>query len=162
MLFRSAQALDVMLLLDEGDALLAPRTEVGSSNDRYANLETNFLLQRLESHQGLVLVTTNAQARIDSAFMRRFDFVIPFRPPEVAERLRLWRAHLPVDHGLSEAQLGAVAEACTLAGGQVRDVVLDAVSAGLSAGRRVDGELLLDALQREYRRGRGLCPLARL
>jgi hypothetical protein len=158
-LLSAAQALDVMLLLDEGDALLAPRTEVGSSNDRYANLETNFLLQRLESHQGLVLVTTNAQARIDSAFMRRFDFVIPFRAPEVAERLRLWAAHLPSDHGLSAVQLGAVAEACTLAGGQIRNVVLDAVSAGLARGRVVDAELLFEALQREYRRGGGLCPL---
>ncbi len=158
-LLSAAQALDVMLLLDEGDALLAPRTEVGSSNDRYANLETNFLLQRLESHAGLVLVTTNAQARIDPAFMRRFDFVIPFRPPEVAERLRLWRAHLPQGHALSEAQLGAVAEACTLAGGQVRNVVLDAVSAGLARGRAVDAELVFEALQREYRRSGGLCPL---
>lgn len=158
-LLSAAQALDVMLLLDEGDALLAPRTEVGSSNDRYANLETNFLLQRLESHPGLVLVTTNAQARIDPAFMRRFDFVIPFRAPEVAERLRLWRAHLPPEHGLSDAQLGAVAEACTLAGGQVRNVVLDAVSASLSRGQCVDAALLFDALQREYRRGGGLCPL---
>ena len=158
-LLSAAQALDVMLLLDEGDALLAPRTEVGSSNDRYANLETNFLLQRLESHQGLVLVTTNALARIDSAFMRRFDFVIPFRAPEFAERLRLWQAHLPVGHGLSETQLGAVAEACTLAGGQVRNVVLDAVSAGLARERAVNAELLFDALQREYRRSGGLCPL---
>ncbi|MCE4536727.1 ATP-binding protein [Pelomonas sp. P7] len=158
-LLSAAQALDVMLLLDEGDALLAPRTEVGSSNDRYANLETNFLLQRLESHQGLVLVTTNAQARIDRAFMRRFDFVIPFRAPEVAERLRLWQAHLPADHALSEAQLAAVAEACTLAGGQVRNVVLDAVSAALARGRGVDAELVFEALQREYRRGGGLCPL---
>ncbi|MBW8845320.1 MAG: ATP-binding protein [Burkholderiales bacterium] len=161
-LLSAAQALDVMLLLDEGDALLAPRTEVGSSNDRYANLETNFLLQRLESHQGLVLVTTNALARIDSAFMRRFDFVIPFRAPEFAERLRLWQAHLPVDHGLSDAQLSAVAEACTLAGGQVRNVVLDAVSAALACGGAVNAGLLLEALQREYRRGGGLCPLSRL
>lgn len=161
-LLSAAQALDVMLLLDEGDALLAPRTEVGSSNDRYANLETNFLLQRLESHQGLVLVTTNAQARIDSAFMRRFDFVIPFRAPEVAERLRLWHAHLPASHALSDAQLGVVAEACALAGGQVRNVVLDAVSSALAAGGVVDGGRVLEALQREYRRGGGLCPLARL
>jgi hypothetical protein len=158
-LLSAAQALDVMLLLDEGDALLAPRTEVGSSNDRYANLETNFLLQRLESHQGLVLVTTNALGRIDSAFLRRFDFVIPFRPPEFAERLRLWQAHLPPTHSLAPGQLASVAESCTLAGGQVRNVVLDAVSAALSAGRSVDAALLFDALQREYRRSGGLCPL---
>lgn len=161
-LLSAAEALDVMLLLDEGDALLAPRTDVGSSNDRYANLETNFLLQRLESHRGLVLVTTNAQARIDSAFMRRFDFVIPFRAPEVAERLRLWRAHLPVGHGLCDAQLAVVAEACALAGGQVRNVVLDAVSSALAGGGVVDGDRVLEALQREYRRGGGLCPLGRL
>ena len=91
--------------------------------------------------------------------MRRFDFVIPFRAPEFAERLRLWQAHLPVDHGLTAVQLGAVAEACTLAGGQVRNVVLDAVSAGLARERAVDAELLFDALQREYRRSGGLCPL---
>ena len=161
-LLSAAEALDVMLLLDEGDALLAPRTDVGSSNDRYANLETNFLLQRLESHRGLVLVTTNAQARIDSAFMRRFDFVIPFRAPEVAERLRLWRAHLPVGHGLSDEQLAVVAEACALAGGQVRNVVLDAVSSALAGGGVVDGARVLEALQREYRRGGGLCPVGRL
>jgi SpoVK/Ycf46/Vps4 family AAA+-type ATPase len=151
-----------MLLLDEGDALLAPRTEVGSSNDRYANLETNFLLQRLESHAGLVLVTTNALARIDSAFLRRFDFVIPFRAPEFAERLALWRAHLPPDHGVSESQLARVAEACALTGGQVRNVVLDAVSAALSRGDVVRSAMLFEALQREYRRSAGLCPLAEL
>ena len=161
-LLSSAQALDVMLLLDEGDALLAPRTEVGSSNDRYANLETNFLLQRLESHAGLVLVTTNALARIDSAFLRRFDFVIPFRAPEFAERLALWRAHLPPDHGVSESQLARVAEACALTGGQVRNVVLDAVSAALSRGDVVRSAMLFEALQREYRRSAGLCPLAEL
>ena len=91
--------------------------------------------------------------------MRRFDFVIPFQLPGAAERLRLWRAHLPLDHGLTAAQLGAVAEACTLAGGQVRNVVLDAVSAALARAQRVDAALLFDALQREYRRSGGLCPL---
>ena len=155
----AAQALDVMLLLDEGDALLAPRTEVGSSNDRYANLETNFLLQRLESHQGLVLVTTNAIARIDSAFMRRFDLIVHFRAPEVAERLLLWRAHLPANHALEPGALAAVAEACVLAGGQVRNVVLDAASAALTHDTVVDETLLLAALRREYRRSGSLCPI---
>ena len=148
-----------MLLLDEGDALLAPRTDVGSSNDRYANIETNFLLQRLESHQGLVLVTTNAINRIDAAFMRRFDLIVHFRLPEAAERLALWRAHLPSDHGVSAAVLDQVAQACALAGGQVRNVVLDAASAALARGGSVDTALLVQALRREYRRSGSLCPL---
>ena len=155
----AAQALDVMLLLDEGDALLAARTEVGSSNDRYANLETNFLLQRLESHQGLVLVTTNAIARIDTAFMRRFDLIVHFRPPEAGERLLLWHAHLPADHVLAPGALAAIADACVLAGGQVRNVVLDATSAALTHGTVVDDTLLLAALRREYRRSGSLCPI---
>src|SRR5205823_12499402 len=69
--FAQAEELDVILLLDEGDALLTQRTSVQNSNDRYANLETNYLLQRLESYEGILLVTTNARDRIDGAFQRR-------------------------------------------------------------------------------------------
>ncbi|HWW75842.1 MAG TPA: ATP-binding protein, partial [Pyrinomonadaceae bacterium] len=72
-IFARAEELDVILLLDEGDALLTQRTNVNSSNDRYANLETNFLLQRLETFEGIIVVTTNASERIDSAFQRRMD-----------------------------------------------------------------------------------------
>src|SRR5262249_42841761 len=72
-----AEALDVVLLLDEGDALLGSRTEVRTANDRYANLETNYLLQRLETYQGIVVVTTNLGDNIDTAFQRRMDVVVP-------------------------------------------------------------------------------------
>jgi len=160
-LLSAAEALDVMLLLDEGDALLARRTEVGNAHDRYANLETNFLLQRLETHRGLVLVTTNALERIDTAFLRRFDLLVHFRAPEFAERLALWRAHLPPDHAVADAALDRIAEACALAGGQVRNVVLDAASAALAHASRVTEPLLMDALRREYRRGGALFPLGR-
>jgi hypothetical protein len=71
-----AEELPVMLLLDEGDALLTHRTDVQSSNDRYANLETDFLLQRLESFDGIIIITTNAGDRIDNAFLRRMDVVM--------------------------------------------------------------------------------------
>src|SRR5207302_3530655 len=94
-LFARAEELDVILLLDEGDALLTQRTSVQTSNDRYANLETNFLLQRLESFEGILIVTTNAGQRIDTAFQRRMDVVIPFQAPDVAERWSIWRLHLP-------------------------------------------------------------------
>jgi len=74
--FARAEELDVILLLDEGDALLTQRTSVQTSNDRYANLETNYLLQRLESFEGILIVTTNAVDRIDNAFQRRMDVVV--------------------------------------------------------------------------------------
>ena len=81
-----AEKLDVILLLDEGDALLGQRTEVKSANDRYANLETDYLLQRLENYQGIVVVTTNAWEHIDNAFQRRTDVVVHFIPPQAQER----------------------------------------------------------------------------
>jgi hypothetical protein len=159
-LLAAAEALDVMLLLDEGDALLARRTAVGNAHDRYANLETNFLLQRLESHRGLVLVTTNALERIDTAFLRRFDVLLNFRLPEFDERLDLWHAHLPADHRVTAATLARVAESCTLSGGQIRNVVLAAASSSLAMECAVDDDILFDALRREYRRSGGLFPLA--
>ena len=110
----TAEDLDVVLLLDEGDALLGARTEVRSSNDRYANLETNYLLQRLENYQGIVLITTNAGENIDSAFQRRMDVVAELR--DAAGRGAL--AHLAV------APAGGAHRRCGCAGagrGALRD-----------------------------------------
>ena len=92
--FAAAEELDIVLLLDEGDALMARRTDVGSANDRYANLETNFLLQRIETFDGILLVTTNAAERIDPAFQRRMDAVITFRPPDELARYEILRHQL--------------------------------------------------------------------
>src|SRR5262249_57055162 len=96
--FARAEELDVILLLDEGDALLTQRTEVSNANDRYANLETNFLLQRLESFEGILIVTTNAGDRIDSAFQRRMAVVISFPAPHAMQRWMTWQLHLPPSH----------------------------------------------------------------
>ena len=155
----AAESLDIMLLLDEGDSLLAKRTEVGNAHDRYANLETNFLLQRLENHRGLVVVTTNALDHIDTAFLRRFDALLNFRPPEFAERLALWHSHLPATHDVPPGTLERIAEYCALSGGQVRTIVLAASSTALSWSRPVDESVLMDAIRREYRRNGNLFPL---
>ncbi|MCB0231655.1 MAG: ATP-binding protein, partial [Anaerolineae bacterium] len=101
----TAEDLDVVLLLDEGDALLGTRTEVRSSNDRYANLETNYLLQRLENYQGIVLITTNAGENIDSAFQRRMDVVVNFVTPQAEERWHIWQLHLPEAHSVDQSVL---------------------------------------------------------
>jgi len=156
-----AEELGVILLLDEGDALLTQRTNVQTSNDRYANLETNFLLQRLETFEGIVLVTTNAGDRIDSAFQRRMDVVIEFRPPDVTERWGIWQTHLPADHDVPLVMLQEVASRCELSGGQIRNTVLHASLLALSNGGRVTEEHLEAAILREYRKMNGVCPLRR-
>ncbi|MBK6311925.1 MAG: ATP-binding protein [Candidatus Microthrix sp.] len=134
-LFTAAENADVLLLLDEGDALMAKRTDVSGANDRYANLETNFLLQRLEGHQGVVVVTTNALDRIDTAFLRRLDAVIDFPSPGADERAEIWAMHLPARRDVSPEYLRNVAVRCRLSGGQIRKVAQAATVASLAAAR---------------------------
>jgi hypothetical protein len=160
--FARAEELDVILLLDEGDALLTRRTNVHSSNDRYANLETNYLLQRLESFEGILIVTTNASSRIDDAFQRRMDVVVDFRLPDVAERWTIWQLHLPVDHAIDLSLLREVAVRCILTGGQIRNAVLHASLLGLNDGGVMTSEHVEIAVQREYRKMGAVCPLRRI
>jgi AAA+ superfamily predicted ATPase len=154
----AAEELDVVLLLDEGDALMANRTDVASSNDRYANLETNFLLQRLESFEGILIVTTNAVDRIDRAFARRMDVVVNFRSPDAWRRFEILKLHLATD-GLDEGWLEDAASRCPLSGGQLRNVVTHARLLSLQDGRPLDEGHLQAALAREYRKSGASCPL---
>ena len=158
--FTYAEELDIILLLDEGDSLMAQRTDVRGANDRYANLETNFLLQRLESYQGIILITTNAAQRIDEAFIRRLDVVIDFVRPEAEERRLLWSLHLPQDHRIEEAFLERAIQRCKLTGGQIRNSALHASLLALQDERPLTAEALSAALEREYRKAGHPYPLA--
>ncbi|GAB3866205.1 ATP-binding protein [Nocardioides maradonensis] len=153
-----AEELDVVLLLDEGDALMTKRTEVANANDRYANLETNFLLQRLETFDGIVVVTSNASARIDTAFLRRIDVTVEFVPPEAPERRLIWEAHLGA-HDVPTMVLDEVARRCVLTGGQIRNAGLHAALLALEDGAPVGEDHVLAAVRREYRRAGATCPL---
>ena len=154
-----AEELDVMLLLDEGDALLAPRTSVQSSNDRYANLETNYLLQRLESFEGILVITTNAGDRIDAAFERRMDVVVDFRQADAQERWEIWRLHLGEPNDVDPAFLADVARRCMLSGGQIRNAALYAALHAVDDGGGITTSLLDAAIRREYRKAGAVCPL---
>lgn len=157
--FSRAEELDVILLLDEGDALLTQRTGVQTSNDRYANLETNYLLQRLESFEGILLVTTNAGDRIDTAFQRRMDFNISFRAPDAAERWQIWQLHLPATTKFDRVLLEEIASRCALNGGQIRNAVVHASLLAFADGGLISSAHLVAAVQREYRKSGGVCPL---
>jgi ABC-type dipeptide/oligopeptide/nickel transport system ATPase subunit len=156
--FAAAEELDVVLLLDEGDALMANRTDVSSSNDRYANLETNFLLQRIESYNGILLVTSNAADRIDKAFTRRMDVVVNFRSPDEWRRYDILKTHLGVN-SVDDDWLQQAACRCALSGGQWRNVVAHARLLALQSDCLIGAEHLYAALVREYRKGGAPCPL---
>jgi hypothetical protein len=153
-----AEELDVVLLLDEGDALMTKRTDVANANDRYANLETNFLLQRLETFDGIVVVTSNASSRIDTAFLRRIDVTIEFVPPEAPERRLIWAAHLG-EHAVPAAVLDELSRRCVLTGGQIRNAALHAALLALEADEPVGEDHVLAAVRREYRQAGASYPL---
>lgn len=157
--FAFVEELDVILLLDEGDALLTQRTGVSSANDRYANLETNYLLQRLESFEGIIIVTTNANDRIDSAFQRRMDTVVEFVLPEIPQRRQIWHLHLPEDNAAAPNFLEEIVQRCALTGGQIRNIALHAASLALGEKKSLDARHLEAAVRREYRKMRAICPL---
>ncbi len=158
-IFSFVEELDVILLLDEGDALLTQRTNVGSANDRYANLETNYLLQRLESFEGILIVTTNAAERIDSAFQRRMDTVVEFAAPGREERRRIWNLHLPEKNAIQTNRFEQIVERCKLTGGQIRNVALHAASLALAEKNPLKTAHLESAVRREYRKIGAVCPL---
>ncbi|HEY0072245.1 MAG TPA: ATP-binding protein [Chloroflexia bacterium] len=157
--FSRAEELDVILLLDEGDALLTQRTNIQTSNDRYANLETNFLLQRLETFEGILLVTTNASNRIDSAFQRRIDAVIEFQAPGPAERFAIWQLHLPLDHSINARVMRDIAMRCDIKGGQIRNAALHAALLSLTDGGVITTAHMQAAVLREYRKSGDVCPI---
>lgn len=134
-IFAEADRTDAVLLFDEADAVFGKRSEVKSSHDRYANLESAYLLQRLEAFEGVAVLTTNLRANLDEAFTRRLDLVVDFPFPEVEQRLALWRsclAGVPQVEGL-DVELTLCAKEFELAGGAIRSA---AVTAGyLAAGR---------------------------
>lgn len=123
--FRQAERSGAILLFDEADALFGKRTDVRDAHDRYANLEVSYLLQRVETFTGLVLLSTNKIGNIDEAFQRRLRFIVRFEAPNVEERQRLWRRSIPpeadVDH-LDWARLAGH----ELTGGHIQTAALSA------------------------------------
>ena len=140
------------LIFEEADAFFARRTDVTSSNDRYANSDTNHLLQLLEAHDGLVLLSTNRRANIDPAFIRRLRHVVEFPNPGPVERETLWRRMLdglnvPVaelNKGVSE-----IAHGFDLSPAQIKGAALSALYSALEEERAVTAMDLRNACEAE-------------
>jgi len=151
-LFDEAQDAGVALLFDEADSLFSKRTDVQSSTDRYANLEVNFLLQRLEDYDGVLILTTNFPDSIDTAFLRRIKFKARFPAPDIEERVRLWSVMIPADAPRdNKLDLREVAEVYELTGGQIQNAMLRAAVWAVDEGMPLGQSHLMRAAEREYR-----------
>lgn len=137
-----------ILFFDEADALFGKRTEVKDSHDRYANIEINYLLQRIEAYRGLVILATNRRSALDSAFLRRLRFVIEFPFPAVEERAAIWAKVFPTETPratLDPIRLGRL----PLSGGNIRSVALNAAFYAASNNTKVDMEIVLSCARNE-------------
>ncbi|HEU0034015.1 MAG TPA: ATP-binding protein [Kofleriaceae bacterium] len=151
-LFDAAEPGHVVLLFNEADSLFGKRTaDVKSSNDRYANLETNYLLQRLERFGGLALLTTNLTSAIDSAFKRRFTYDVFFSFPSPEMRVELWERTLPRKARAADIDFVALAEKYELSGGFIKVACERAAYLANAAGTQITNELLRHTIERMYR-----------
>ncbi len=151
-LLARAEQSEVILLFDEADSLFGKRTDIKDSNDRFANAQTNYLLQRLESWDGIALLTSNSRSRFDPAFMRRLDAILDFPLPGPEERRLLWSSHLGESHRLPPSEISKLAALVDLGGGHIRNVVLAAAVLAQSEARPIASADILLGLQAEYRK----------
>lgn len=151
LLARAEQA-EVVLLFDEADSLFGKRTDVKDANDRFANAQTNYLLQRIESFDGITLLTSNSRSRFDSAFSRRLDMIIEFTLPGPEERRSLWQSHLGENHSLTQKDLNQLAAVADLGGGHIRNAVLAAAVSAVEQNRPIEFADIVQGMAGEYRK----------
>lgn len=147
--FDAAEDGGAVLLFDEADALFGKRSEVKDSHDRYANIEVSYLLQRMEAYRGLAILTTNLKDALDTAFLRRIRFIITFPFPDAAQRAEIWRRIFPAATPLDGVDVTRLAR-LNVAGGNIRNIALNAAFLAADAGEPVRMAHLQRAAQIEY------------
>ncbi len=150
--FAEADKAQVILLFDEADSLFAKRTQVQTSNDRFANAEVNYLLQRMESYDGITILTTNFDKEMDEAFKRRLRFKVRFPMPDEAHRERLWRAMIPPDAQVAaDVDFEELARRFELSGGSIKNAVLRAAFLAATEGQTITDDHMSRAASAEAR-----------
>lgn len=149
--FDAASVGGALVLFDEGDAIFGKRSETTDARDRYANIEVAYLLQRVETFEGFVIISTNLAANVDQAFQRRIQGMVEFVPPDRDLRLKLWQLHLPLAACASEVTHEELAT-INLSGGNVRNVAVASAFLAASEGVPIDRNHLRVALKREMRK----------
>lgn len=151
-IFDEAEKAQVILFFDEADSLFAARTEVKGANDRFANMEVNYLLQRMEQYDGVSILTTNFDRGLDEAFRRRLRFRVHFPLPDSAQRTELWRrmipAEMPADDDIDFERLGRKYK---MSGGSIKSAVLRAAFYAADEGGALTAEYLSTAADAESR-----------
>lgn len=152
-IFAEAESSNAILFFDEADALFGKRSEVRDSHDRYANIEINYLLQKMEEHEGVAVLATNFRKNMDDAFVRRMHYTVEFPFPNEADRRRIWGGVWPAETPQSaELDLDFMARRFEIAGGNIRNIALAAAFLAASDGGVVNMAHLLHGTKREFQK----------
>jgi hypothetical protein len=155
--FDEAERSNVVIFFDEADALFGQRTRVQDAHDRYANIEIDYLLQRLDTFRGVAILATNRKSDLDPAFLRRLRTIVDFVAPAEAERLRLWQLALPSHTSTGEQITGVLdhewlAAHLELTGAEIKAIALSAAFDAREAGGLITSQTVLEASRRELRK----------
>ena len=150
-LFDAAERGGVILLFDEADALFGKRSEVKDSHDRYANIEVNYLLQRMEAFSGLAILATNMKSALDTAFSRRLRFVVNLPYPSVKERKLIWQKAFPAEMPRKDLDFDRLAR-LSLSGGNIHSIALNAAFIAAQNGQTVTMPILMNAARAELKK----------
>jgi SpoVK/Ycf46/Vps4 family AAA+-type ATPase len=150
-IFDEAEHSDAILFFDEADALFGERSEVSDSHDRYANIEVSYLLQRMEEHDGVVILTTNFAENIDDAFRRRITLTVEFPRPEFDSRYAIWRSAFPSETPVGDLDYRFLAS-FDLTGGNIENVALTAAFLAADEESTVEMRHVVRALRRELQK----------
>ena len=150
-IFDEAANSNAILFFDEADALFGKRSEVHDAHDRYANIETSYLLARLEEHAGVVLLASNLPQNLDAAFARRIRFLVDFPFPDQEQRRQIWRTHFPPAAPVAaDVDCAFLAREFPVAGGSIKNIVLNAAFLAAADGGVITSEHLLAGTRREF------------
>lgn len=152
-IFQEAASSNSILFFDEADAIFGKRSEVKDAHDRYANIEISYLLQRMEAYDGVTILATNLRANLDDAFARRLQFAVDFPFPSQTERLRIWQTLFPpeVPHA-DTLDFTLLARRFELAGGNIRNIIVNAAYLAANEGGQVTMTHLLHSARRELQK----------
>lgn len=150
-IFQEAETSNAILFFDEADALFGKRTEVSDAHDRYANIETSYLLQKMEEYQGVVIMATNLRGNMDDAFTRRIRFIVEFPFPDEASRLKIWQTHFPKESLLSDQiDYEYLSRELKIAGGSIKNIVLNSAFLAAEKEDAIGMKHILHGAQREF------------
>ncbi len=150
-IFQEAETSNAILFFDEADALFGKRTEVSDSHDRYANIETSYLLQKMEEYEGVVILASNLRENMDEAFTRRIRFIVEFPFPDESSRLHIWKTHFPKEAPVSESiDYEFLSKQFQVAGGNIKNIILNSAFLAAENGRVINMEHINHGAKREF------------